>query len=518
VREQTKYVIAVVAATVVGVAAITHQSLWIDEGEAAVKAMQPTLNDWWQTLRVEGSSNLQLLFQLFYLWEWEKIFGSSEYALRASNLPCFAAAAAAMVWGFPKQCRLQISVLLLTLTNAFLWYYLSEARPYVVLFAFSALTTACLLRLLRGPQSSLHSAAWFRFFCIAIAGLCTTSIIAVPWALASLGAFAYWSGPRLAFRTAIRFWFSSLVLTAVMGALGLYYVWTLRLGAPASNVWRTGLASVGLIFYEILGLSGLGPGRLAIRGNGIHSFAAFLPSLAIAAIAIAILSIAALAELSRKISRREVLFFAIAIATPFAAVLAAGYTSHMRLLGRHLIPFLPFVLAFLAIGLHRFFSSPARGPRVIAAAAILVFSISALEIRFAARHRRDDYRTAAAEARRALANGEKIWWVADISTGAYYRVPLNSPALLDSAALDRIGLETLEQPDLIILSKPDIYDSKGKISAYLSRHNFRLTRELPAFQLWRKPSIHAAPHLTLRPNARYAVEQPAVSNTWQRNP
>jgi hypothetical protein len=113
------------------------------------------------------------------------IFGPSEYALRASNIPWFAVAAIAMTSIFPKKARLKFSVLMLTLTNAFLWYYLSEARSYIVLAAFSAVTTACLLRLL-ADQSSANSAVWFSLFCVGLGGLCATSLIAVPWAISNL--------------------------------------------------------------------------------------------------------------------------------------------------------------------------------------------------------------------------------------------------------------------------------------------------------------------------------------------
>jgi hypothetical protein len=196
-------------------------------------------------------------------------------------------------------------------------------------------------------------------------------------------------------------------------------------------------------------------------------------------------------ELWKKISRREIVFFAIAGAAPFCAVLAAGHAAHMRLLGRHLTPFLPFVLAFLGIGLKRLFWSPASWARVAALAAIFFLLLSALEIRFAPRHCRDDYRTAAAAARWAIASGKKVWWAADISTAAYYGVPLNSPDLTLSSDLSDRTIDTLPAPDLVCLSKPDIYDPDGKIRNYLREHQLKVTRVLPAFQIFeRQPAPH----------------------------
>ena len=98
-RKQTYYLAIGALALLVGALAVTNQSLWIDEGSAALKAMEPSLGGWWHNLRTEGNSNLQLIGELFYLWGWEKIFGSSEIALRASNIPFFAGGVVALAWG-----------------------------------------------------------------------------------------------------------------------------------------------------------------------------------------------------------------------------------------------------------------------------------------------------------------------------------------------------------------------------------------------------------------------------------
>lgn len=481
-RKQTYYLAIGALALFVGALAVTNQSLWIDEGSAALKAMEPSLGGWWHNLRSEGNSNLQLIGELFYLWGWEKVFGGSEVALRASNIPFFVGGVLALAWGLAPRRRLQTAAVLLALTNAFLWYYLSEARPYLVLFGFASVTAACLFRLVRASQECLESPIWFRLFCAGSIGLCATSLIAVPWALGALGAILYWTGLSAATRCALRFKISSSLLVAALSALGLYYLWTLQLGARASDVGRTGWANVGFIFYELLGVGGLGPGRLALRANGLGELAAFLPLIAIGAIALLALFLPAFVALGEQRKRRHILYFVFAVALPFVFVLAAGGFAHMRLLGRHLTPLLPFLLALMAFGLARLLEEPAIWKKAIAFGALAVFLFSAVEIRLAPRFRRDDYRSAAGIALEAIQAGQQVWWLADVSTGRYYHVPFDSPQVTITADLSGSNAP----PDVVIFSKPDIYDSSGLVRSYLTGKGFTVERVLPAFEILKR--------------------------------
>ncbi len=484
-RKQTYYWRIGALAALVGALALTNQSLWIDEGAAALKAMEPSLGGWWHALRTEGNSNLQLIGELFYLWVWAKIFGASEVALRASNIPFFVGGVVVLAWGLAKDRRAQTALVLLALTNAFLWYYLSEARPYVVLFGFAAVTAACLFRLRQDPEESLQSGVWFRLFCAGTVGLCATSLIAVPWALGAIGAVFYSSGWRAVGRCALRCKASAALSMTALSGLGLYYLWTLQLGARASDVGRTGWSNIAYIFYELLGLAGLGPGRLALRTEGAGEVLAFLPMMIAGTLAVLILLLTGFIALKGRINQRSVLFFAIAVALPFVLVLAAGASSHMRLVGRHLTPLLPFLLAGMAIGLARLLSARALWRKSLAVGLLAILLFSALEIRLAPRHRRDDYRSAAAIAREALVSGQRVCWLADVSTGLYYHVPFGSPRLATSLNLPGPN----PPPDVVILSKPDIYDASGAVRSYLAAEDFKVTRALPAFQIWTRPPV-----------------------------
>lgn len=474
--------LAISLALLVGALAVTNQSLWIDEGNSAIKATQPSIDRWWTKMVEDRGSDLQMPFYMIYLWMWAKIFGVSEIGLRAANIPWFAIGVVAVISSFPKTTRLQLSVFLLTVTNAFLWYYLSEARPYIVLFAFSAIVTACLLRLVADDDSS--NPVWFRFFCVGLVGLCATSLIAVPWAIGAMMAAAGWLGVSRTRRLLRQFRYAAITAAAALMALAIYYFWTLRVGAHASDVGETRIMNIPFIFYEICGLSGLGPGRLIIRDYGIAAFQHFLPSLAFGIAAVATLGLSGMSAILTKISLRRLIWFCLAVVLPSLLVFVAGYMAHMRLLGRHLMPLLPFIICFSALGLNRLFSHNHKWMHVIASATIAILLLSALEIRFSPRHQRDDYRSAAAEAQHAIRDEKRVWWAADVITGTYYNLPLGSPNLTLISSLGDRSVDSVLPPDLVCLSKRDIYDSSGKIDQYLRQHHYKIVRVLPAFQIF----------------------------------
>lgn len=477
--------LSIFSALLIGGFALTNQSLWIDEAQSAAKAMQPSLNSWWTTMAQERGSDLQMPFYMFFLWIWAKIFGFSEIALRAANLPWFAAGILALLYGVRQDRKLQLSVALIALSNAFLWYYISEARPYVVLFAFSSLTAACLLRLREDPNVS-DSGTWLQLFMAGIIGLCATNMIAVPFGIGALLAFVFLVGARVASRCAARNFWSSVLAALMLVALAGYYLWSLQAGARATEIARTGVANLGFIVYELVGLAGLGPGRLVLREQGWDALSGYAPALIAGAVAVSIMFYAGVRR--SKQSPRDLVFLGLAVFLPVLLLLAVALVTHVRLLGRHFTPLLPFLLVLLGLGLQQLLFAREIGRRAAAIAMLLVLFLSAIQIRFAARHQRDDYRSAAKTALDATGGGKKVWWAADQIAGAYYHLPQNSPDLVFVRGLNESDLRSAPQPDLVCYSKPDIFDPAGRIENYLRENHFTVTRTLPAFRIYQRSS------------------------------
>ena len=94
---------------------------------------------------------------------WVKTFGDSELAMRFANLPLFGIICISILLA-PMSARLRLIWLLIIALHAFVWYYLNEARPYLMLLAGSALFCVASMGLFRyADPATFGSTAYFRF-------------------------------------------------------------------------------------------------------------------------------------------------------------------------------------------------------------------------------------------------------------------------------------------------------------------------------------------------------------------
>jgi hypothetical protein len=271
-----------------------------------------------------------------------------------------------------------------------------------------------------------------------------------------------------------------------------YYLWTRSLGTRAASFTEIGWKNLGFILYEQLGFNGLGPGRLALREGGLSALRPWVPLLGVYAAAVCIVSIVGLRGLIRSGKMRLVLAVVVAIAVPTAFLVAIGFLMHFRVLGRHCTPTVA-VIAFLFM---RGTTSLCQCKRWWAPLGIAVFLsltlLSCLSQRFAYRHAKDDYRSAVRIAEAALAQGKSVWWNADPLGCEYYHLnssrsgprPGTTWILMNPVAGFEKGIAL---PDLVVVSKPDAYDTLGGLQTFLKREGYNLRETLPAFAIFGRP-------------------------------
>jgi uncharacterized membrane protein len=477
-------VAALVFVALIGVIAVSNQSLWIDEGNSAMKAIQPSFMLFWEKMKELGGSDLQMPLYMGLLWAWEKILGHSEYALRSLNITFFTLSAAVLLYLWDAERRLKLACVFLICFSPMLWVYLDEARPYI--FQFFGAT--CVLVALWNQAKTPHLKKNLAVFCIGALALCGSSLTGVI--------FTFWFG--LAFLAILirqhvwRSIFSSkqnliaLMVTSIgLCGLGIYYFWTLTQGARASGVGKTDLLSIGFCLYELLGFSGLGPDRLSLREHGLTSLKPFFLPLTPLVISLTVFgtSSALYFTKSSRTHRTESFIFAAALCGA-VSMLAVGYIAHFRVLGRHLMPVLPFVLLLVNLGLLHLWQSNKKLSRAVVLSTSLLLILSSLSTRFSPRFAKDDYRTAAQIAKSSHEDGKTIWWAADSATANYYGLEF-SEKVINVIRLSAEELKNIPMPDIVLVSKKDIYDPQNAISSFLSEQSYA-KNSAAAFSIYQK--------------------------------
>ena len=496
----------------VSVLAINNQSLWIDEALTAVKARQPTLAGWWQAMVDEKASDLQMPLYMVYVWAYEKLFGSSEWILRSANIPWFVPGMVAFVTALASSKQRRLAAATVTVFSPFAWYYLNEARPYAMQLGASLLTFAALYRLSgrfgifrsrrREEADELGDCQvppphvggyklWIMGFLVGVVVLCGSSMLGMIWAASAVAvALVIFSRSRIMelLRSHRFCWLCAGGCVLLSGG---YFLWTLKVGARASGAASTDWKNLFFIGYELLGFSGLGPGRLEIRQGGLGVFQRHWIGLTLYGVWVLILLGASLRQLSLSDDRKALLKLALIVATPVVVLVAAGIALHFRVLGRHFTPLVPVVLFLLSLGLATLWSRRSLLGKLVVCGFCVLSLLSSLSLRFAARHEKDNYRDAAAFARSALQSGRKVWWNAERQGAAYYQVPTTThPSEVDKALWlmnpSWDSLSTVPSPGVIIASKPDIFDNQGALAEYVGRGGFRKVASLTAFTIWER--------------------------------
>ncbi|MEI6674201.1 MAG: hypothetical protein WCO57_03380 [Verrucomicrobiota bacterium] len=457
---------------------VSNDSFWIDEGNTAYKASRATLNAWFLAMHLVPGSDSQMPGYMLYIWAWEKVVPHSEFFLRLSNLPWMLVLAFAL-----RRFRF---ALLFAFTSPFILSYLSELRPYLMQLAGAALTVRGFSEL-----DSKQSKAWITVLSGCLV-MCLASLIGVVW---SMGALIYVIAhtPRILRNS--EFWKGIVFFTPAYTPLAAYYAWTLAGGKQAAMMGGGLLTSLGAASYELLGLAGLGPGKIELRTHpgAVWDYAFFITP---ALLAISSLMLIGLIKHLKTTPRPKLVATTAGIAVPLIILLSLVVLKDFRLLGRHLVP-LEILMILLcgtgtstaAFGIVRQF-----GPwykRIGSLLPLLVIACglaSGLSLRFAQRHRKDDYREAARIARQAMTEGRPVIWIADRCTGYFYG--LNEQHVGWQPWRQNMPVPILMGNECVLLNKPDIYDSKASFAELLKTHQFKPIAELTAFTIFERNLIY----------------------------
>ncbi len=480
--------------------AIDDRSLWVDEFYTWILTQHDNFAQWWDGFQRHRESDNQQPLYHFSMYFWCSLFGTSELALRSANVLFFAIA----VWGIlqaPLRFRLRALWIAFFSLNAFTWFYLNEARPYLMFVAGASLMCTGWLHVAVARNGATGSStrkglALFSGGCVLLAG---ANILGLLW-VASAGLtilFLYKGRMTTLLRATSEIWWwvlgCLLAGTVIVLVASSSFIGGVRVAPMGFS-----LQAMGYGVIELLGMAGLGPGRNDLRA-GLEStgYLVLVPMILASLVA----GIAVLLA-SRRAPAGYLGPACFALLAPLLCVVLIGELLDMRFLGRHLaVLLIPVTLAY-ATAFETFeFRLSLRSALLAALATSLL--MSTLMIKYARRHHKDDYASAIQSASKRLRRGETVWWVAENAGAAYYGlIPISGiikrsalgkksevsigterPNLLISFSRRSSVSEDLGAPNSIFLSKR-YFDKAGFVARFVQENDYRKIDEMPGFTVF----------------------------------
>ena len=466
----------------------SHDSLWIDEAQTWTYADQPDIGAVFARFKSDTYSEAQMPFGMVSAWAVAQFLGKTEWRMRAQNM-LWTIAALLCFFRIGKLVSIPVLPLLLAI-QPFTWYYANEFRPYSLqIFSGSLICLGLVALMVRGSQSTEWISALFAGILVS----CSASMLGVVPSFAAVVIVAwYFISRRQRLEDSAQT--LSVLLGLVLLPLGLYYFTTLMRGAGGAKIWAVGPANLLGAMVEVFGFAGLLPARQALRDLAHHGI--FASNLAPFFISIAggCILFAAMAFLL-------VRFLPAGKRTPAWCLACLGYfilsflgliilalAAHFPFWGRHLAPAFPAIVLVLGFLIAQAWEARGSIARCAAFVCCGLLLGSSLVLRWSPAHSKDDYRSAAGKALDAVSSGGIAWWAADKATANYYGVfPVHAGepgSIFFANSRDTDYLGSLPSPDIVLLSKEDLYDRQGALKKYLLRHGFKITRKYPAFTVW----------------------------------
>lgn len=470
---------------------ITSESLWLDEADTAMYALQPDFHSWQQHLNQDRGADCQMPLSMFLAWITGQTLGTREWQLRAINV-LWGALALFALYRAGKRLNLPWLPLLLAVQPYF-WFYSNEARPYSLQIACGAWLFAGFAEFiaLKGAGES-----WAWVFATAMVFLCLASMLApLPIAVVAItgGIIAGLCGWKISRKS---------ILILLGGAfanipIAIYYFSTLARGAKGARLWHVDLKFFGYVIYELTGMTGLGPPIENIReiGKSPHLYAAlggnvFQFILPAACFLLLVLVLAwGLRRQHGNIPTGLSASLVGILSVNSLVLIVIAICLQKAFWARHFAPVFPFYVALLTVAIQRLFACRSIFLKLLPCGLIALLFFSSLNLRFAARHRKEDYKSAVQIAQRALDEKKSVWWVAGALPAQYYHLDC---AFLHPAAgkvfcvfcPQPSEIQNLPVPDVIIFSKPDIFDSRGAVQDFIKQNNYHPAETLKSFVIW----------------------------------
>lgn len=471
---------------------VSNQSFWIDECGTASFACSSDWGSFFELLKTDQTSNAQMPLFMILAKGWSSLAGTSEYALRSLNI-LFGLIAMGCAFEVGKRTKSGLWPVAVMACHPYFWAYMNEFRPYVMQIAAGWMMVLAVLKLAAADRLNGRDAGLFCTAGVLLAGSSLLGVIPLGIGICVAG----WIIRHKIKESTAGFRLVTAGSGVLILFLGLYYLVKLLAGGGGAKLWVPGISNIFFSFYELLGFSGLGPGRTELRDAARAGLMGalikgYLPL--IGALAAAYLGVI-LGFIRMSGSRRIwVVVSAGVFLTGVVALSGLAAIFGWPFWGRHLAPFYPLSVLIISLLLANMSDQRPRLAKIIGCGLLVLLFCSSLNIRFSARFAKDDYRSACQVAEPFIRAGEKVWWGGCGEAASYYGIVDRTQRGFPENMISTAQLSATElsqgQPRMIVLSKAELFDPKGLVRRYLDEHNYQCTHQLAAISIW-EPNANA---------------------------
>ena len=477
----------------------SKQSFWIDEGMtlsfALVGDFSTFLNNLWAT----KASEAQMPGYLVYMRLWTMIFGDSELISRISNFPWI------MLYAFSWQklslffTSNRIAQNLFVICGAllpFCTYYAIELRPYCALLALGTSTLLGLISVRFGKGGQL----------LTVVSVLVASIIHMFGLFLILSAvFVEIITNGSDIKSLFRKWKKPVLITMpFLIIVFCYYISTVLRGSGGIKIAPSFLNFVE-IFYEFIGLAGLGPDRQTLHLPGLIA-AFFKSTLYLAPIVLACLMMTV--SLCRGVASRRkleltdgsrVYIYCLSISifgvvSLFIASKIVGFQAVARHATLFFSSFAAPLVGYVCGGLETNWNDLKLKDRFICLIFLMSWTASSSRLFIVEKYFRDDYRGVISQIKTIGSEDLTVVMLGNSETYAYYFDSIFKDMLKPKVVLANYSTvndftvlmgSLKSKKTLLVLYKPNIYDPNGALSSWVnSNSRFSINSKFVNFELW----------------------------------
>jgi hypothetical protein len=480
---------------VISVLTLSNGSLWIDEGTTALFASFNSIRDVLNCLSHFPASESQMPGYVVYIWMWTRLFGHSEFMLRAANLPFIFWFYITLMYSSLSKRKIYLIVCILTL-SPYMWYHLNEARNTTILVALSFIILIHLHEYFKNGLKLVNVSVVIAAFALGLSFNLLFIFFFIPLVYLVIQNLS--ADKRSLKNLMYSLKYPLMLFLPLCSALIFYYGYTLFHGAGGMRQ-QPGISNIVEVFYEYGGFLGLGPPRNNLREYG--SLRLSIRDKITLVISLIIFTLAAWEILAFFWKKKQMRFvvadlYLHSFLIAFVVFYAVSMIMHFRFWGRHGAFLYPLLIMYLSVLIDTILSyKPRKYFYMLMYGAMALWFFSDLEIRFDSVYQKENYRLAAEIVKELhTTNHFQVVWAGHDLTAAYYGLtmvdrptPAMWPAQLSIYSSDILTWDPTipsKKCILVLFKKYDLFDPNNVVREYAAQYTCKILYETPDFLIY----------------------------------